>query len=123
MPLFSRLDDVDVAALYAFLRTVPKVHRPNTPGGHPLEHAKPDDSAEQLFVKVGCASCHGDTGPYREKILGAEEKSDTEVTDWILNPQSTKPGSIMPSFQGALDRDQAERLAKYVKALAKKRRG
>ena len=45
-------------------------------------------------------------------------KSDADIAAWILDPQAIKPGSSMPSFQHALDRDQAERLAKYVKTLA-----
>lgn len=119
MPLFARLDSTDVAAIYTFLKSVPKIHQPNQPGGHPLQKARAEDSAEVLFVNVGCASCHGKTGPYREKIAGALTKSDAEVASWILDPQATKPGSAMPSFQHALDREQAERLARYVKTIAR----
>jgi len=118
MPLFARLDRTDVEALYRFLQSMPKVQRQNHPGGHALERARPGDSAEQLFVSVGCASCHGSGAPFRDKIRGAVGKSDAEVAAWILDPQALKPGSSMPSFEHALDRSQAERLAKYVKTLA-----
>ena len=118
MPLFSRLDRTDVQAIYLFLRSVPKVHRPNHPGGHALQKASPSDTPEQLFVNVGCSACHGKTGPYRDKIRGALGKSDAEVAAWILDPQTKKPGSNMPSFQHTLDAAQAEGLARYVKALA-----
>jgi mono/diheme cytochrome c family protein len=118
MPLFSRLDRTDIEALYRFLRSVPKVHQPNTPGGHPLERARASDTPAQLFVHVGCASCHGESGPYRDKLRAALGKSDTEVADWILDPQSKKPGSSMPSFQHVIDRSQAEQLAKFVKMIA-----
>ena len=74
-------------------------------------------------MNVGCAACHGDAAPFRDKIAGAIPKSDGEVAAWILDPQSIKPGSAMPSFQGALDRAQAERLARYVKEVARKRGG
>ncbi|HEY3498526.1 MAG TPA: c-type cytochrome, partial [Polyangiaceae bacterium] len=67
MPLFARLDRTDVEAIYRFLRGVPKVRRPNQPGGHPLQKAKPNDSPAELFVNVGCAACHGESGPYRDK--------------------------------------------------------
>lgn len=123
MPLFSRLDRTDIEAIYAYLKTVPKVSRPNKPGGHALKKARRDDPADVLFVNVGCASCHDERGAYRAKLLGALDKSEAEVADWILNPQAIKPGSPMPSFSGALDRAAAERLARYVKELAKKQRG
>ncbi|HET9932868.1 MAG TPA: c-type cytochrome [Polyangiaceae bacterium] len=118
MPLFARLDRTDVAAIYAFLRSMPRVERRNTPGGHPLKKAAPGDSPEMLFVNVGCAACHGKAGPYRSKLTGALAKSDDEVASWILDPQSRKPGSAMPSFQHALNRTQAEALARYVKTIA-----
>lgn len=121
MPLFARLDRTDVEAIYAFLKTMPKVHRPNTPGGHPLKKATSNDPPEVLFVNLGCASCHGDTAPYKDKIVGAINKTDADVATWILDPQAQKPGSPMPAFQGAIDRPQAESLAHWVKDLAKKR--
>lgn len=117
MPLFARLDRTDVEAIYRFLRGVPKVHRPNQPGGHRLQRATPNDSPEQLFVNVGCAACHGQSGPYRDKIRGAAAKSEAEIAAWILDPQAFKPGSNMPSFQHALAPAQAQELAKYVKRL------
>lgn len=122
MPLFSRLDRTDIEAIYLYLQTQPKVTKPNRPGGHPLKKATRDDTAEQLFVNVGCAACHGESGPHRDKLLGALNKSDGDIASWILDPQTSKPGSQMPSFVGTLDRSQAERLAAYVKQLAAKPR-
>ena len=119
MPLFSRLDHTDVAAIHEYLSSVPKLHHPNRPGGQPLQKARAEDPPEVLFVNVGCASCHGKTGPYRQKIQGALGKSDQDVASWILDPQASKPGSIMPSFQNTLSRSQAEELARYVKVIAK----
>lgn len=123
MPLFSRLDRTDVEAIWRFLQTMPKVKKANVPGGHPLQKAKSDDPPEVLFVSLGCVACHGDAGPHRDAILGALHRPDGDVASWILDPQAQKPGSPMPSFKGAIDRAQAEALARYVKALAKKRSG
>jgi mono/diheme cytochrome c family protein len=117
MPLFARLDRTDIAAIHRFLQSMPKVHQPNRPGGHALQKARPSDTAEQLFVNVGCAACHGKAAPFHDKLRGAANKSDAEIARWILDPQATKPGSSMPSFQHALDQTQAERLAKFVKTL------
>jgi mono/diheme cytochrome c family protein len=121
MPQFAQLGRDDIAAIYAFLKTVPKVHRPNEPGGSPPHKAKPDAAPEALFVDLGCAGCHGDQAPHRDRIRSAIDKPDADVASWILDPQALKPGAAMPSFHGAIDRRQAERLAKYLKQLAKKR--
>ena len=118
MPLFSRFERVEVEALYRFLKSRPKVQKANKPGGHRLEQASPTDSPEQLFVKVGCVACHGSGAPYQDRLSGAAGKSDDAVAAWILDPQATKPGSIMPAFAHTLDREQATRLAAYVKTLA-----
>ena len=123
MPLFSRFDRTDVEAIYRFLQTMPRVERPNTAGGHPLQKARPGDSPETLFVSLGCSACHGETAPFRDRISGALAKSDAEIAAWILDPQAIKPGAAMPSFQHAINRKQAERLARYVKDVARSRTG
>lgn len=118
MPMFSRLDRVDVEALYAFLATMPKVHHPNTPGGAPLQKAGKNDPPELLFTNLGCVTCHGDGGPHKDKLLAAIPKSDDVVADWILDPQAAKPGTAMPSFKTMIDREQALALARYAKGRA-----
>ncbi len=121
MPQFARLDRTDTEALYAFLQSMPKVKRANRPGGHPVDKVQGNDSPEVLFAKLGCVACHGETAPHRDAIAGALAKSDAEVADWILDPQRIKPGVAMPSFQGLVDRPQAESLARYAKDLARQR--
>ena len=123
MPLFSRLDATDVQAIYAFLETMPKVKRQNQAGGQPLHKPRADEAPARMFVSLGCQGCHGEGAPYHDEIGGALPKPDAEVASWILDPQAIKPGSTMPSFEGAIDRAQAEQLAKYVKQLALKRGG
>jgi cytochrome c1 len=118
MPSFSRLGQDDIDALYTFLRTMPKIHRPNRPGGATEERAVPSDPPSVLFAKVGCVNCHGEGAPFRDKIAPSATKSDEDVAAWILDPQATKPGAPMPSFKAVLDRDQALALARYAKSLA-----
>jgi hypothetical protein len=118
MPTFARLDRTDIEAIYAYLGSVPKVHRQNQGGGHQLDKAHSDDPPETLFVSVGCVACHGENGPFRDKLRAALDKSDNDVASWILDPQKLKPGSPMPSFERSLDREQATKLAQYVKRIA-----
>jgi mono/diheme cytochrome c family protein len=121
MPLFARIDHTDAEAIYMFLRTMPKVRRPNTPGGAPAEKAAPSDPPAVLFTKLGCVACHGEGAPHRDKIAASIDKTDEEVASWILDPQVKKPGSAMPSFKAMIDRDQATGLARYAKSLASAR--
>jgi mono/diheme cytochrome c family protein len=123
MPRFARLDRTDLAAIYIFLRSVPKVARENTPGGGAPHKAAASEPPELLFTSLGCASCHGPQRPFRDKIRAALTKSDDDVASWILDPQAIKPGSAMPSFAGTIDRAQARKLAAFVKELAKKQDG
>lgn len=116
MPLFSRLDRTDAEAIYAYLRTVPKVTRANTPGGAPLRRPSAGDPPELLFTSLGCVTCHGASSPHRDKLANAVSKPDEAVADWILDPQATRPGSIMPSFKSVLTRDEALALARYAKS-------
>lgn len=118
MPLFSRLDRTDVEAIYAYLRTVKPVRRANKEGGQPVRKAKEGDRPEELFVALGCAACHGAGAPYEDKLRGAIGKDDAAVASWILDPQATKPGTAMPSFQGVVDPEQAKALARYAKERA-----
>lgn len=121
MPTFSRLDRTDVEAIY--LETVPKVHRPNVTGGAPVEKPNSEASAESLFVSVGCVTCHGPNAPFKDKLSAALGKPDADVATWILDPQKVRPGSPMPSFDRSLSREQATKLAQYVKTLARNNGG
>lgn len=123
MPTFARLDRTDVEAIYAFLRTVPKVERANKQGGSAPRKAHVSDAPDVLFSSLGCVGCHGSDRPYHDKIQAALGKSDDDVAAWILDPQAQKPGTAMPAFAGTIDRAQAQRLAAYVKELARKQGG
>lgn len=123
MPLFSRFERVEIEALYRFLRTRPHVRQENRPGGHRLEKARPEDSPQQLFVSVGCVACHGNGAPHQARLIAARDKTEEDIARWILDPQAVKPGSPMPSFQHMLDQGQAQRLAAYVKGLARAAEG
>ena len=70
--------------------------------GAPAEHsraairckrAQANDAPEVLFVNLGCAGCHGDNAPHRDRIRAALGKPDADVAAWILDPQAQKPGS------------------------------
>jgi cytochrome c oxidase subunit 2 len=98
------------------------------PAGSP--RGEPATRGAELFTEVGCASCHtitgtdadGTVGPdlthvaSRQTILGgAADPTVPDLIEWITDPHSVKPGSLMPAVQ--LDDEQVEALVAYLDQL------
>jgi cytochrome c oxidase subunit 2 len=88
-------------------------------------------AGEQVF-KDNCMSCHAvnaqglGMGPNlngfasRTMISGVlprGDQNDKNLHDWILDPQSVKPGTKMPAFQGSLQEQQVKDLVQYLNSL------
>jgi cytochrome c oxidase subunit 2 len=85
---------------------------------------------EAAFAEVGCAACHAvrgtgwdaDIGPdlthfASRKTIGSAlvENNRGNLGGWIANPQSIKPGNLMPPTP--LDADQLQALLAYLEGL------
>ncbi len=93
----------------------------------------PDQMAEigqQIFLDSGCGACHaiagtaaaGDLGPdltnlaeRRTLAAGVIENNEANLREWLLHPQQTKPGSLMPAT--ILPDDQFDALVAYLQTL------
>lgn len=118
MPRYRYTDDVEMEALYVYLKSVPAVATPKM-AHEPAPRPKADKAAadpEKLFSNLGCSYCHGPKGQFRDKLKQALGKQPEEVAKWIRNPESFKPGTQMPTFETLLDETQAVELAKWVQA-------
>lgn len=66
------LDDHEAGAIYAYLRTVPRIRnavpRPAAPAPAALADAHPGKAE---YDRYGCASCHGATDAGRSRTSGA----------------------------------------------------
>jgi cytochrome c oxidase subunit II len=85
----------------------------------------------QLFLQTGCVGCHvidgypgavGRVGPnlsglgIRTTLAGGWLPNTAEdLGDWLRDPESIKPGSLMPNLN--LNEDQIERLVAYLRSL------
>jgi mono/diheme cytochrome c family protein len=120
MPQLRFSDDDEIAAIYEYLKTIPKSSTPYKLGTAP-PRKKPDANAtpEALFADLGCALCHGEKGPFREKIRECLKKSPDEIARWIRNPEASKPGTQMPTFASVVDEKTALTLASWVQDYAK----
>lgn len=78
---------------------------PGRPAAVP-RHADPA-GGRQLYERIGCAACHGDTP------LGVEEKYTLgSLTAFLLDPHRIRPSARMPAM--ALDRNEAQDLAGFL---------
>ncbi|MET0553852.1 MAG: c-type cytochrome [Vicinamibacteria bacterium] len=112
------LEEAEVAAIFAYLRTVP-----------PLRHAVPSpapyvmagtDRGQQIFYKYGCNGCHGDSGlgQYDLRKGPANHPTDDALVAYIKHPERTRPGIAMPTWDGVIAEDEYPPLAAYVRRLA-----
>lgn len=86
------------------------------------------EQGQQIFAQ-SCAGCHavagtefaGTSGPdltgfgNRQKVAGIKDNTDENVAQWIKDPASMKPGSLMPAMP--LSDEDVEALVAYLKDL------
>jgi mono/diheme cytochrome c family protein len=115
MPEFSR---EDTAALYAYLKTVPKrVHAVSRSARAAV--AADASEGKKLYYRYGCPACHGDNGVGIGDLRKAAEHypTDAQLVAWIKNPSSFKPGTKMPTWDGVIAETEYPALIAYVKEL------
>jgi mono/diheme cytochrome c family protein len=118
MAMMPELDRDDTAALYAYLRTVPKLAKA-VPRAAPPVVAASASEGERVYTQAGCASCHGKTGVGIADLRKAAEHypDDAQLIAWIKNPESFKPGVKMPAWEGVIPEKDFPPLVAYVKEL------
>jgi len=114
---YPELSDAEARAIYAYLRTVPKIKnrvaRALTPA------VATTDAGKAAYYRYSCHTCHGDTG------LGAFDlrqgprnyPDDAELIAYIRNPERLKPGVKMPTWDGVIAEEDYAPLAAYVRTL------
>jgi mono/diheme cytochrome c family protein len=108
----------DTAALYAYLKTVPKqVHAVARPQRQPV--AADASEGKKLYYRYGCPACHGDNGVGIGDLRKAVEHypTDAQLVAWIKNPSSFKPGTKMPTWDGVIPEADYPALIAYTKEL------
>ncbi|MDB5221324.1 MAG: putative diheme cytochrome c-553 [Myxococcaceae bacterium] len=120
----TELEPDEVGAIYAYLRTVPKIHnaveRPAAvlattaaAGSHP---------GKRIYQKYGCGSCHGENGiGLVGDLRGANEHfaNDAALRAWIEDAPRQKPGTKMPPWKGVIRDEDYAPLMSYVRTLAR----
>jgi len=113
----ATLEDSEIEAIYAYLRTVPKLH-------HVVERATEpaldSDRGKQVYDRYGCVACHGDAGVGIGDLRAANRDypSDPELLKWILDAQQLKPGTRMPAWRGIVAESDYPALLAHVRKLS-----
>jgi mono/diheme cytochrome c family protein len=124
MPRFRSLDDVDMDALWVFLRGLPSREN-QVPGHTPLATipaaaatipaaAPAAEDAASLFAGLGCVGCHGGGARYHQNLRAARGRAPADLARWIRNPESFRPGTPMPTYADAVTEETALTLARWI---------
>ena len=120
MPRYAELSTEEVDAIYAYLRTVPKLVNTRTPA----EYEAPSGltGGKAVYYKYRCDSCHGEKGIGACDLRQATKKFPTTelMTAFLKKPESVYPVTGMPSWEGVIAEDEYAPLTAYVKSLEKK---
>jgi cytochrome c2 len=113
------LTEGDAAALYAYLKTVPRMR--NAVARPEYRVAADASEGKRLYYRYGCPSCHGNTGVGIADLRQATKHypTDAAIEAWIRNPSSFKPGTRMPTWDGVIQQSEYPALIEYVKELGR----
>lgn len=120
MPHYTMLDDVEIAAIFAYLANVPPVERKEVKPSHTyLVPGQKLDVGRHLFFKHGCYSCHGDRTPHGiVHDAAATFETDETLIEFIRAPAKSRPRTPMPAYGGVMDEAELQALAVYVRSMA-----
>lgn len=115
---YRLLEEQEVEAIFAYLRSVPALRNP-VPSPEPFDEAG-GDRGRQVFYKYGCNACHGDSGlgQFDLRQGSAHYATDDALIAYIKHPERAKPGIAMPTWDGVIQEDEYGPLAVYVRTLS-----
>lgn len=115
------LSDEELSAMFAYLRTVPKI-RNAVPRPPPAELANLSPG-QRLYESYGCGSCHGDNGVGIADLRQAAQHYPTreQLKAWIRDAPSIKPDTRMPSWDGVIAETDYDPLIDHVLELGARR--
>jgi len=117
MDLFTELSDDEAGAIYAYLRTVPKIHHAIV---RPPALVAEGDAGKKLYYKYGCVSCHAADGVGLADLRTnlKHYPSEDQLKAWIKNAPSIKPETKMPAWDGLIAEADYPPLIAFVRSLA-----
>jgi len=96
-------------------------------GGANLDESGPHAAGKKVFNTSGCGRCHtvGSTtppkkpgqGPDLAKLASDPEHTSDWIADFIREPKSKKPASMMPPFKDKIDDADFKALIEFLTSL------
>jgi mono/diheme cytochrome c family protein len=120
MTPMPELDDDEAGSIYAYLRTVPKLHNAVQRASKPAAPVEADEG-KRAYYKYGCPSCHGQTGQGSVGDLRRANEdfpTDEQLVAWIKNAPSIRPGTKMPAWNGIIAEEDYAPLVAHVRKLS-----
>lgn len=116
MPKFRSADDVDLSAIYMYLRALParESQVPEEFRRAPLPQ-RAEASAAADFARFGCTGCHGSGALYEKQFQMARSRSREELVRRIRTAGEVNPNTVMPTYASMIDQQTAERLADWIR--------
>jgi cytochrome c553 len=120
MSPLPELTEAEAGAIYAYLRTVPKIHNP-VPRPPSRSAGAGASQGKQLYYRYGCNSCHGDNGTGVGDLRRAAQDypTDPQLEAYIRHAPAFKPGTKMPAWNGIIDEKDYAPLIAYVRELGR----
>jgi mono/diheme cytochrome c family protein len=120
MSPMPELTEVDTAAIYAYLRTVPKIHNAIARPERQQLRAGASEG-KSVYYRYGCNSCHGDNGLGVGDLRRAAQDypTDPQLEAYIRHAPAFKPGSKMPAWDGIISEGDYAPLIGYVRELGR----
>ncbi len=117
MLAYPDLTDGEVRAVWAYLKTLPKVA--NEVPRDLEEIAANAPEGEQLYRRYQCTACHGEEGVGMCDLRQARERypSEASLIAFLREPSAFVPGTKMPSYKDVIADDEWAPLAAYVRQL------
>lgn len=124
MRRYWTLEENEVAAIWAYLRTVEPVGKAvDDPPDYRIPGQKLD-VGRHVFFKQGCYSCHGDKTPHRMLLDTAKHfDTDEKAALFIAEPTAGNGLGPMPSYADRLNDEELLALGAYVRSMATATRG
>jgi mono/diheme cytochrome c family protein len=115
MPAFRELTEAEASAIFAYLQTVPPLHkRIERHFDEAAQQVASASGGEKSYVRYGCQSCHGVSGVGICDLRQARAKYDTDakLEAFIRDASKFVPGTKMPTWDGIIaDADYAPLIA------------
>lgn len=120
MSPMPELTDADTSAIYAYLRTVPRIHN-LVPRAEAPVLAAGTNQGKALYYRYGCNSCHGDNGAGVGDLRRATQDfpTDAQLEAFIRHAPSFKRDSKMPAWDGIIRESDYAPLMAYVRELGR----